>query len=370
MEVNQPGSIEPREHQALRENGGSSDLRNVVRAVQQVSKSTATWLGLNRSSTGAGLDQPTRVLGFRCSGPAILGLEGFRRRPVAGSTVRHQSTKTTTISGSYLVAAIDYCGLSDRCDGQSGRQMSDRPMSRRPSLVTITLVPIIGVLVLPAVTNVAASRLPASWQALSWLAWPAAALLSMPVIVAEIRRRSQHSTFYDSTSEDPQFRSWTLFASRGLRPGMFHVSSEGDVPSLSFAARPDETVGPNIALPLRRGAIEFLYRIEWASGSRSCVYFAAIPMRDNSIDRQGLIEVGADVQDDPRNPFSPHRVRWFPRPAEYDGDWHGGRLAFDFAGLSDAFFTIFGPRINEGTVTTGEVRVWVTKVRVTSHENA
>lgn len=74
-----------------------------------------------------------------------------------------------------------------------------------------------------------------------------------------------------------------------------------------------------------------------------------IPMQETGFHRSGLIEVGSDSQDDPRSATSPYRVRKFA-PLEYAGDgrWHKEVLEFDFRSVPTAFYSIFGPRINEG----------------------
>jgi tetratricopeptide (TPR) repeat protein len=59
---------------------------------------------------------------------------------------------------------------------------------RRPSGVTAALLPFIVILILPTVTNIAAGALPVSWRPYLWIAWVLALLLSVPVVVAEVRK--------------------------------------------------------------------------------------------------------------------------------------------------------------------------------------
>jgi len=54
--------------------------------------------------------------------------------------------------------------------------------------VTVVLLPIIVLVLLPVIVNVATQRLPESWDRYLWLAWPAAAMLTGFVILAEAAR--------------------------------------------------------------------------------------------------------------------------------------------------------------------------------------
>jgi hypothetical protein len=54
--------------------------------------------------------------------------------------------------------------------------------------VTAALLPFIVILILPAVTNIAAGGLPASWRPYLWIAWVLALLLSIPVVIVEVRK--------------------------------------------------------------------------------------------------------------------------------------------------------------------------------------
>jgi len=59
---------------------------------------------------------------------------------------------------------------------------------RRPTGVTGALLPFIIILILPAVTNIAAGDLPRAWRPHLWIAWVLALLLSIPVVVVEVRK--------------------------------------------------------------------------------------------------------------------------------------------------------------------------------------
>ena len=59
----------------------------------------------------------------------------------------------------------------------------------RPSRTSTLIAAVIVVLLLPIVTNVAAGVLPTLIHPYLWLAWPVAGLLTIPVVVSEVRRR-------------------------------------------------------------------------------------------------------------------------------------------------------------------------------------
>ena len=90
-----------------------------------------------------------------------------------------------------------------------------------------------------------------------------------------------------------------------------------------------------------------------------------IPMQETGIGRTGLIEAGTDLEDDPRNPFSPYRVR-FSVPVKHFGDdkWHRAQVKFDFRDTPTAFYSIFGPRINEGSVFPGAATLLDTNIKL------
>jgi tetratricopeptide (TPR) repeat protein len=64
---------------------------------------------------------------------------------------------------------------------------------RRQQSVTVALLPFIVILILPTVTNIAAGDLPASWRPYLWIAWVIALILSIPVVVVEVKKRSRAS---------------------------------------------------------------------------------------------------------------------------------------------------------------------------------
>jgi hypothetical protein len=183
--------------------------------------------------------------------------------------------------------------------------------------------------------------------------------------------REEHSSdqnvpFYDSDTEDPAFATWTYFAERGVRSSKFSTfMTEDGKKVINLISRRSEIVGINKSIALTSGVLEFNYMISGAGSARGA-FFAILPMQETGPNRAGLIEAGGSVQNDPVNPASPYRVRYFA-PDGYcnDGQWHHHRMEFDFDGVPDAFYTIFAPRINEGVPSRSpEVEVRVTGVRV------
>lgn len=76
---------------------------------------------------------------------------------------------------------------------------------RRPLGLTVTLLSIVVILILPTVTNIAAGDLPGSWRPYLWIAWLLAFLLSIPVIVAEVRKsRAGHDPQAQATASRPE----------------------------------------------------------------------------------------------------------------------------------------------------------------------
>jgi hypothetical protein len=62
---------------------------------------------------------------------------------------------------------------------------------RRPSLLPTFGLVLIAAVLLPAATNVATGALPDSWRPFLWVAWPLAAVLVVPVVIAEARRQGR-----------------------------------------------------------------------------------------------------------------------------------------------------------------------------------
>lgn len=123
---------------------------------------------------------------------------------------------------------------------------------------------------------------------------------------------SNHRTIYDSEMEEIPFSSWTYFATSGVSGSKFPRSAGGELGMRSISA---EVVGLDKLLPMVKGTIRFEYGVAEYSRLAGQAYFAVIPMQANSLDRAGLIEVGAGEQDDPANPTSLYRQRYSSHPS-------------------------------------------------------
>src|ERR1700722_4607216 len=172
---------------------------------------------------------------------------------------------------------------------------------------------------------------------------------------------------YDSNTESLPFASWSLYStSEGLDRRITVVSGESKADSaFRLEAFGTEKVGVNKSFRAIRGRITFRYTTGASNSDGLNLFFYAIPMQETGVGRFGLIEVGTNVEDHPKNAFSPYRARLVvPRRYYGDGRWHDGVLAFDFREISEAFYTIFGPRINEGAVSPTAGVLLISRVRL------
>jgi hypothetical protein len=152
------------------------------------------------------------------------------------------------------------------------------------------------------------------------------------------------------------------------RIGCFYRDSDAAF-TYRIRALSTESVGVNKPLRWIFGKAEFEYQVLYADRNNSHVYFCVIPMQQTNIGRTGLIEVGSDVQADPKNPFSPYRRRFYIPIEHYgDGEWHRGSITFDFRDTATAFYSIFAPRINEGCLEPKPASLLISKLRVFSLE--
>lgn len=125
-------------------------------------------------------------------------------------------------------------------------------------------------------------------------------------------------------------------------------------------------VGVNISLPTLSGIAKFQYQVISANTAET-VYFALIPMQETGVGRSGLIEVGSEREDHPRNATSKHRLRLtVPKEHFADGKWHTATMEWNFRSLPQAFYTMFAPRINEGCKSKGTAHLLVSNLRVHS----
>ncbi len=180
-------------------------------------------------------------------------------------------------------------------------------------------------------------------------------------------RTPRLAALYDSSLEPTPFASWTLFSTAGVSDQSVSFGSRraDGSPTCRIATTGREPVGVCKSFPSLRGRIEFEYQVEFSRSAGLNVFLYAIPMQETGIRRSGLIEVGADVQDDSRNALSPYRRRLVVPQAHYgDEKWHSAVLGFDFRETPTAFYTIFGPRVNEGSVHPAGGALLVSRVRL------
>jgi hypothetical protein len=181
----------------------------------------------------------------------------------------------------------------------------------------------------------------------------------------------RYTLVYSSQTENEPFASWTTFSSvRGIfsRIQLTQRTEDGFV-AYELRAFGDESVGVNKSLRILRGRVDFDYKVLESNVQAPNILFYIIPMQETGIGRSGLIEVGTDIQDDPRNARSPYRKSDFVPIKHYgDNQWHRKSLPFDFTDTPDAFYSIFGPRINEGSGHTGPASFLVANIQIFSSE--
>ena len=138
--------------------------------------------------------------------------------------------------------------------------------------------------------------------------------------------------------------------------------------TLELKAFSTEAVGINKSLRNLHGKVEFEYKVvdsEAVNGSN--IVFYMIPMEETGPSRTGYVEARPDVQDEPA--IYPYRAK-FSVPLEHFGDnqWHHGNIDFNFRHIQNAFYSIFGPRINERSMSPAAAHVQVRNVKVFSYE--
>lgn len=162
------------------------------------------------------------------------------------------------------------------------------------------------------------------------------------------------SITFDSRTEDPEFRTWGVFASDGRfteHISLDQISDVNHTPSssnsfLRLVARGTESVGVNRNFQLLQGRARFQYRAVISMAENRNLLFCMIPMQGELND---LIEVGASQREELENAYSPYRVRYFvPEVQIGNQDWQWAEIDFDFHEIPSASYSIFAPRINEG----------------------
>lgn len=190
-------------------------------------------------------------------------------------------------------------------------------------------------------------------------------------LLAHFVERPEHKLIYDSQSEREPFASWTRFSSVGEIDARIKLLQQADngATALEIKAFANESVGVEKSLRLIYGRVDFEYKVLESNSEVPNVFFYIIPMQQTGIGRTGLIEVGTNIQDDPRNPTNPYRVRRYAFVEQArDNQWHHQSVEFDFRKTPNAFYSIFAPRVNEGSSHTGAAHFAITKIQVLSLE--
>ena len=188
-----------------------------------------------------------------------------------------------------------------------------------------------------------------------------------PILKTQI---SSGKLIYDGqTSQD--FNEWTTFSTvGGISKRVQLIKRTPDkLATFEIKAFSTESVGVNKSFRILYGKVEFEYKIIFSVSTQPNIYFCMIPMQETNIGRTGLIEVGTQIQDDPQNPCSPHRERFYAPMENYGREqWHKAEILFDFRQIPTAFYSIFAPRINEGCSNPGAAHFLTTKIRMFSFE--
>ena len=195
----------------------------------------------------------------------------------------------------------------------------------------------------------------------------------LPISHNESIDKKDVSLIYDTGSEGMPLESWTVYSTAGGFDDRIKVAVRADngSPYFSLQAFSTEFIGINKSIRILHGYVEFDYKVISGDPSALNLFVCMIPMQETGIGRIGLIEVGTEIQDDPRNARSPYRKRYYI-PAEHylDNKWHKADFTFDFRKTKTTFYSILGPRINEGCDNIVPGHFLISSVKIFNLENA
>lgn len=182
---------------------------------------------------------------------------------------------------------------------------------------------------------------------------------------------------YDSGAEDKSFRTWGAYDTTGLFSehirGVYEIGSSdiiGEAHAVEVYAKASESVGINKAVSTLVGKAIFEYKAMFSGASIVNLYCCMIPMQKEEPGRL-LIEVGATYIDDPDNPFSPYRKRYYVKHSHIgDGNWHKAEIEFDFRDIPTASYSIFAARVNEGCPKPGPGTMQIRNVQIIAYDKA
>jgi hypothetical protein len=168
---------------------------------------------------------------------------------------------------------------------------------------------------------------------------------------------------YDSDAENPPFGSWFKYSENGVSPHSVSTEIDSEGYYVSFRSDGDENMGINKSINFLKGIVRFEYRAYSDIIGNIAAY--AIPMQDTKFNQFGIIEVGANRMAERANEVSSHRKR-LAIAAAGSHAWRETQIEFDFSMISQAFYTIFALRINEGCLVRGPAQVLIRRVKVFS----
>lgn len=202
--------------------------------------------------------------------------------------------------------------------------------------------------------------------------------LCLPLVSSDMSGKSAPGRLiYDSGAEDKSFRTWGLYPTTGLFTEHIRLVYEtsasdsiGEDHAIEVYAKGSESVGINKSLATVAGRAIFKYKAMFSSADIVNLYCCMIPMQKDKLGRR-LVEVGATFCDDPGNPYSPYRKRYYVKHAHIgDGKWHKGEIEFDFHDIPGASYSIFAARVNEGCPKPGPGSIQIRNVQIIAYDKS
>lgn len=191
-----------------------------------------------------------------------------------------------------------------------------------------------------------------------------------PIYELVFDQRWLNKTLSNMTTYVESVEQWDYYSSIGdVERRIYFVNHDSAEVAITIQAFDTEFVGINKILRSIYGKVEFEYKVTSSCTVYPNIYFYIIPMQVTVRDQIGLIEVGADVQDDPKNSTSQFREQLeVPREHYCSNQWHQAGISYDFRKTPKAFYSIFAPRINEGSESPASAHLLIKGVRVFSFE--
>ena len=196
--------------------------------------------------------------------------------------------------------------------------------------------------------------------------------LGLKKVTERIIEKAALAKLIYTSDQDPELKGWTSYNTSGSWQNRGIQILPADEPQKSIfqlQAKENEKVGINKSVRNIWGKVSFEYKADSENTKNQNFIFYMIPMEENGPGRSGLIEVGANFQGDPRNEYSQYRNRYIlPIDCINDGKWHNAELHYDFRNNPTAFYSIFGPRINEGVRNASQGVLSIRNINIYSFE--